>query len=277
MSFKTIVVHVDNSPLAPTRIAVAAELARRHGAHLVGVAATGWLELPGTGLPGTGLAEYAAAALQALRDEARAGMAAFREQMARLDVASHEERIEEGHASRALVVAARHADLCVLSQADPDDALQSPLPAEDVLLQSGRPLLLLPYAGAQAAVPGGRRVLVGWNDSREAARALHDALPLLRAAERVDVAVFETPQDADRPLPGADVGLWLARHGVQVEVRHVPVKAGAGEALLSLAADCEADLVVAGGYGHSRWREAALGGVTRTLMRSAPVPVLLSH
>ena len=92
--------------------------------------------------------------------------------------------------------------------------------------------------------------------------------------------VFETPQDVDRlhgDLPGADIGLWLARHGLQVKVNHLPVKIAAGEALLSHAADMGAQLIVAGGYGHSRMRQAVLGGVTRTLMSSSPVPTLLSH
>jgi nucleotide-binding universal stress UspA family protein len=94
------------------------------------------------------------------------------------------------------------------------------------------------------------------------------------------VAVFETPEDegfVDADLPGAEVGVWLSRHGVRVEVQHVPASVAAGEALLSHAANVEADLIVAGGYGHSRVREVLLGGVTRTLMRSSPIPVLMSH
>lgn len=109
---------------------------------------------------------------------------------------------------------------------------------------------------------------------------MHDALPLLKKATRVEVAVFETPDDVDiahGQQPGADIGLWLARHGVNIEVKYLPTRVGAGEALLSHAADIGADLIVAGGYGHSRWRETALGGVTRTLLGSSPVPVLLSH
>lgn len=189
--------------------------------------------------------------------------------------------MERGYPGDTLPRAARYCDLTVMTQHDPDDehAFRAPHLAADVLLQSGRPVLVLPYAGDGVFAPP-RRVLVGWNASREAARALRDALPLLRGAANVEVAVFETPEDVDLDhgdVPGADIGLWLARHGVKVEVRYVPTGVGAGEALLSHAADMGADLIVAGGYGHSRLREAVLGGVTRTLLSSSPVPVLLSH
>jgi len=103
---------------------------------------------------------------------------------------------------------------------------------------------------------------------------------MLKAATHVEVVVFEAPEDVGlqhSEVPGADIGLWLARHGVAVEVQYIPAQVAAGEALLSHAADISADLIVAGGYGHSRFREAVLGGVTRTLLRSSPVPVLLSH
>ncbi|HEY9105277.1 MAG TPA: universal stress protein [Roseateles sp.] len=228
-----------------------------------------------------GLASYQAAAMEDLESVAKACVAEFRRQMEHIGVPSHESRIEHGFSADNLALAARYCDLAILTQTNPDEPfpLDSRAVALDVLMRSGRPVLMLPYAGETPAQPF-RRVLVGWNASREAARALHDALPLLKAAGDVEVAVFQTPEDAGLAhgaLPGADVGLWLARHGVHVEVRHVPAKVGAGEALLSHAADISADLIVAGGYGHSRFRELMLGGVTRTLMQSCPVPVLLSH
>lgn len=280
MSYRTILVHLDRSRHAASRVATAAALALQYDARLVGLAPVGWVLMPADAAPSFGLAAYQEAAMKELRDQAQSCAKAFEQQVERLGVSTYESRIEEGYAESAVSLAARYCDLTVVSQADPDEATPSSvrLP-EDVLLQSGRPVLALPYAGDRAIAPA-QRILVGWNASREAARALHDALPMLKAARSVEVVVFETPADVDLAhgqIPGADIGLWLARHGVTVEAKYVPAKVGAGEALLSHAADMDADLIVAGGYGHSRFREAVLGGVTRTLLRSSPVPVLLSH
>jgi len=139
--------------------------------------------------------------------------------------------------------------------------------------------LVLPYAG-DVVTPLASNVLVGWDASREAARALADALPCCSVPRGVQVAVFEAPHELETrhgDLPGADIGQWLARHGVRVDVQRIVSSVPVGEALLSHAADLAADLIVVGGYGHSRLRETMLGGVTRTLLRSSPVPVLMSH
>jgi nucleotide-binding universal stress UspA family protein len=176
---------------------------------------------------------------------------------------------------------ARYGDLTVVTQVDPERWVtnEAPQMPQQVLMNSGRPLLVLPYAG-ELSLPLATNVLVGWDASREAARALADALPLLRRAGNVQVAVFEAPQEVEPrhgDLPGADIGQWLARHGVHVDVARIATSVPVGEALLSRAADLQADLIVIGGYGHSRWRETMPGGVTRTLLRSSPVPVLMSH
>lgn len=285
MAFKTLLVHLDNGKRVKARVAVAAALAKRFEAHLIGVAPTGWPaplveEAPLLGV-GMGLVTYQQAAATELHDRAQACVREFEAQAAGLGVNTIEGRVEAAYAEDAMATAARYADLTLVTQPDPDQPLagSSPRMAQEVLMRAGRPLLVLPYAG-ECDVPADARVLVAWNGSREAARALHDALPLMKTARSVEVVVFEAPQDVDLrhgELPGADIGLWLARHGLNVKVSHVPVKVAAGEALLSHAADMGAQLIVAGGYGHSRLREAVLGGVTRTLLTSSPVPVLLSH
>lgn len=281
MAIRSILVNLDNSKHAANRVAAAAALAIEHDAHLVGLASTGWVVLPADINSSLGLGAYEAAAMRGLNELAQACVEDFRHQVERLGVRSHEGRCEVGYPADAMPLAARYCDLTVVTQTDPDEeyALRTPHLAEDVLLHSGRPLLVLPYASQWTIAPAAR-VLVGWNASREAARAMHDALPLLREATSVEVAVFETPEDVDvdhGDVPGADIGLWLARHGVKVDVRYVATGVAAGQALLSHAADMGADLIVAGGYGHKRFRESVLGGVTRTLLRTAPVPVLLSH
>ncbi|KQV59563.1 hypothetical protein ASC95_28000 [Pelomonas sp. Root1217] len=287
MGYRTILVHLDRGRLASARIAAAAALALQYDAHLIGLATKGWRlmltetapEL-GVGLS-AGLVAYEDAAMRELDEQAQACVASFEEQVMRLGVAKYEGRVGEGYAGYAMAQSARYCDLAIVSQTDPDEAplAQLPLLPEDVLMRSGRPLLLLPYNGQWSIAPAAR-ILVGWNASREAARAMHDALPMFTRAKSVEVVVFETPEDVSMDhgeAPGADIGLWLARHGVTVDVRYVPAKVAAGEALLSHAADMGADLIVAGGYGHARWREIVMGGVTRTLVRGSPVPLLLSH
>jgi nucleotide-binding universal stress UspA family protein len=150
--------------------------------------------------------------------------------------------------------------------------------AEHVVLAAGRPVLMIPYAGQPAAL--GERVLVAWNASRESTRALTDALPLLQRAAQVDVLTVNARpgRDGHGEMPGADIALYLARHGVSANVHPTHGEdIGVGEWLLSRAADLGTDLIVMGAYGHSRLREMVLGGATRTILQSMTVPVLMSH
>jgi nucleotide-binding universal stress UspA family protein len=144
-------------------------------------------------------------------------------------------------------------------------------------LTSGRPVIVLP---PRAKVSQVRRVLVGWNAEREAVRAVADALPLLVRAEVVEVLVVdpESHRAAHGQEPGADIARYLARHGVHVEVRRLSSGSDdVGHLLLSHAADFGADLVVMGAYGHSHLNEWIFGGVTRTALREAGLPVLMSR
>ncbi|MFM7611939.1 MAG: universal stress protein, partial [Alphaproteobacteria bacterium] len=149
---------------------------------------------------------------------------------------------------------------------------------ERVLFDSGRPVLAIPFAGNFKSI--GKRVLVGWNASREATRALHDALPLIAKAENTTVFLANPKRGlgAHGEEPGADIARHLARHGLKVEVTKAVAEDVADSALLlNHASDMGADLLVMGAYGHSRLREFILGGVTRSLLREMTVPVLLSH
>jgi nucleotide-binding universal stress UspA family protein len=188
-------------------------------------------------------------------------------------------RVTEGYAEDALAVDARYADLLVVGQADPEDPSGSrdDLP-EAMAFATGRPVLVVPKIGTRSAV--GNTVMLCWNASRESARAAADALPFLKAAVKVIVLVVDPEVSANGhgQEPGADVALWLARHGVTVVVqRDVASNSKVGEIILSRAADCGADLIVMGIYGHSRLREMVLGGVSRTLLSSMTVPVLMAH
>jgi nucleotide-binding universal stress UspA family protein len=274
MTYKTIVVHVDQSRHAAARIRLAAELAISEGAHLVGAAMTGisrFIYPDGAVFIDTVIADLRAAANRDLDQFDRIASS--------LGVVSYERRLTEDDAAGGLSLQSRYADLVVVSQTDPDargdDASADVL--EYVMLNSARPVLAVPYAG-QFEHPG-RRVLIAWDGSFEATRAIGNALPLLKRAHEVTVALFNVTDFSDThgQQPGADMALYLARHGVKVNVTNATTELDIGNALLSQAADIGADLLVMGGYGHSRLREVLVGGVTRTILQCMTLPVLLSH
>jgi nucleotide-binding universal stress UspA family protein len=142
-------------------------------------------------------------------------------------------------------------------------------------MSAGRPVLMVPYAGRFPDT--GKRVLIAWNAGREAARAVTDAMPLLSKAQSVEVVAFGEGGDHGE-VPGADLALFLARHGVKATAarQHAP-GVDIGNQILSRAADVNADLIVMGAYGHSRLRELALGGATRSVLDAMTVPVLMAH
>jgi len=177
----------------------------------------------------------------------------------------------------AMTLHSRYADLVVIGQADSADESQAPLDLpERLVIAAGRPILIVPSAGNFATL--GKRILVAWNPSREAARAVTDAIPLLQQADNVHIVAVNPKTGDYGAVPGADIGLYLARHGVRVEVKtDQGAEIDVGNELLSRAADLDADLIVMGGYGHSRLREWVLGGATRTILESMTVPVLMSH
>jgi nucleotide-binding universal stress UspA family protein len=170
---------------------------------------------------------------------------------------------------------ARRFDLVVAGQGEPEQGASRNVMIEAALFESGRPLLIVPYIQRSAFEAG--RVLVCWDGGRTAARAIGDALPFLIRARAVDILIVAEERKDDE-LAGSDMGAHLARHGVKSEVRRI-VRGDIAieEAILSYAADSSADLMVMGGYGHSRLREFILGGVTCGILQSMTLPVLMSH
>jgi nucleotide-binding universal stress UspA family protein len=217
--------------------------------------------------------------VELMRDSAERALVKFDALADQSGVASFERRLVHDDFDGGMALQARYADLVVLSQTDPDESLPggwNDLP-EYVLLNSVRPVLVLPYAGNWEHT--GSNVLVAWDGSMEATRAVTAALPLLKTASRVTVVVFNAQArwGTHGEQPGADLALYLARHGVPVEVSATRTGQDAGNALLSMAAGTDADLLVMGGYGHTRFREMLLGGVTVTILREMTLPVLLAH
>lgn len=171
---------------------------------------------------------------------------------------------------------ARRFDLAVVGQREPDRMSPADMFVEGALFESGRPVLVAPYIQRDPLKLG--RVLVCWDGGRTAARAMGDAIPFLTRAKAVDVVMVATGRAKSDEIPGADVGHHLARHGIKTEVKRIVAEdVDVPNTILSYAADSSADLIVMGGYGHSRFREWVLGGATRGILSSMTVPTLMSH
>ena len=170
---------------------------------------------------------------------------------------------------------ARRFDLSVVRQAEPGAGGTASLLIEAALFETGRPVLVVPYIQK-----GGLKldqVMVCWDGSHSAARAAADALPFLKRAKIVQLVMVSQHGKSDE-TPGADIAQHLARHGVSVEVKHIVApETKTADVLLSHVADSSADLLVLGGYGHSRLREFVLGGVTRSILATMTAPTLMSH
>jgi len=278
--YKTILVHVDGSPQQDSRLRAAARLANDSDAHVVGSAATGISWLDYALLTGSVGAPMATVDFQGLRDAGAARLAGFEDAARRLGVQSFEGRLIEDEAHYALLLQSRYADVVVLSR---DTDVHPGLPArvrglpEYTALHGVRPVLVVPPDYQDQPLPG--IAIAGWDGSLQAIAALTSALPLLERAGSVRL-VLVNPHELTQlhgEEPGADMALYLARHGVPVEVVVERTRATVGDALMGIARDAGAGLMVTGAYGHSRYREWMLGGVTRELLERAHVPLLLAH
>lgn len=277
---KDILVLLDNGGGDAARVDLAARLAAQRDGHLTGLYVSAPLNIPAyiqAELP----AEALARRREAEAAQADQAAALFADAAQRHDLTARSEwRQAHGDPTEIAAIHGRYADLLVVGQPDParDDDAPAPRP-ETLLFQCGRPLLLVPCVGHFDSI--GERVAVAWNASREAARAVGDAMPLLAAAKRVTVLAINPQLHGPGGLgdaPGADIARHLSRHGCRVAATQITTdEVEPGPLLLNAIADDAADLLVMGAYGRSRWQEWILGGMTRFMLRSATLPVLLSH
>jgi nucleotide-binding universal stress UspA family protein len=282
MALKDLLVYVDVTPRSAARMELAARLAIQHDAHLTGLHV---IDIPsanyfyGAAMPfvPTNPEEIVERIRAEAVEAAKPVEAAFRECLRRNGIAG-EWRLVEGSPPATVTLHARYADLSIVGQPNREAPQDSDAVLVTTVMTSGRPVLAVPFAGDFPTI--GERVLVAWNGSREAARALNDALPLLLNAKQVTILAINPQRGVGGhgDVPAADIALHFARHGLKAEAAHTVARDIAdGEALLSYAADIGADLIVAGAYGHSRARELVFGGVTRTLIAEMTAPVLFSH
>ena len=277
MTIKDLHVHVDNDAICGKRLQAAVDLATRLNAHLTGVYIRSAFPLPNysTTLLNNDVLEL----YDNMQNESESKAHKLFTRHVGVQDAATGWRALRGSVPGGLANEARYSDLLILGQPDPDDeqSLTRSL-ADQVIFTAGCPCLLIPYIGARAGF--GHSPLIAWDGSREAARAIHDALPLLKLAGKATVLIAQPEKlEADLgDLPGAMISEHLARHDITVEVE--VLRGGVqdtSEAILSYADAYDYDLIIMGAYGHSRWREIVLGGVTRQIMTDMRIPVFMSH
>ncbi len=233
-------------------------------------------------VPGTVFGSVAVELIQAQRAEshkaARAAVDSFEAAVRRVGISAESHLLEASSATAADTFGrlARRFDLAVVAQAEPDQLPARDLIIEAVLFESGRPVLIVPYIQTEGLKLD--RVMVCWDGSRNAARAVGDAMPFLERAKAVEIVVVAGDAGKSDEIPGADIAHHLARHGLRVELQRIVAgDLDVANTVLSHAADAGTDFIVMGGYGHSRLREFVLGGATRGILQSMTVPTLMSH
>ncbi|MGE5513204.1 MAG: universal stress protein [Bacteroidota bacterium] len=278
MSYKTILVHLNDKRRAEALLEPAIQLATRYNSHLIGLHVYAAMPAPPIPMP------YASEVLGRVAADERANSDALRDIFSRLTTGgsfvAESQFLKVPHADLAPIVMrhGRAADLIIAGQTDPDWDLSPLLDfPERLALEGGRPVLVIPYAGHYPQI--GRNVVVAWKASRESARAVFDALPLLKGADNVHILEIREKRAEESALRSdTSIAAALGRHGIKPTIHSsIASDIGVGDEILSRLADLDADLLVMGAYGHSRMRELVFGGVTRHIARHMTVPTLLSH
>ena len=274
MALKDILVHVDTQPGSEDRIAFAASLAKKNKAHLTGLHVKADVVIPVTEndviVPESLIEEQE----RAIETQAMAAKSRFESAVSATEI-DGEWRTARGSAVDVLRHHTHSADLVIVGQQHPEATDAQDVP-EGVLQDTGCPTLIVPYAGVGRAFA--KNVMVAWDDSAPAARAVHDALALIAKAKRVEVVAVRDKDDERTDDPCAEICAHLVRHGINAEGLTL-YKNGSkiSEMLLAHAAQNDCDLLVMGSYGHARWREFIFGGVTEDMLEKTTIPIFTSH
>jgi nucleotide-binding universal stress UspA family protein len=273
---KDIVVNLGLGTNDPAGV-YAISVAEAFGAHVLGIAFCYEPVIPGTVMGG--IPPEIIDSQRAESDKkARAAIARFEQAASRASISAETRTITASISGAAdeLGRIGRRFDMVVVGQPQRQESLPDEVVDEGVLFESGRPVIFVPFIQK-----GGMkldRIMVCWDGSRTAARAIADAMPLLKKSKHVEVVIISDKPSKTNEVPGADLGQHLARHGLKVDVKRITSPdINVPSTILSYAADSSADMIVMGGYGHSRLREFVLGGATRGLLEAMTVPVLMSH
>lgn len=277
MSIKNILVHIDHSDACRHRVSAAIAMSNQHQATL-----TALFVVPDYFVPSYVEAQISTDVIMQINDQARERaeetMSAVKQQFADAGL-SVECCIEDGNLINTLGDYARYTDLLILGQSQPDDPDNvSASLADNLVLEGGAPCLVIPYIGSRAAI--GKHIMLAWNGSRESARAMKDALPLLKQADKVSVLMIK-PKSHDEEstqIQTKTMRAYLAAHDINSEFDIcIDNHLDPGDVIIAESIDNDIDLIVMGAYGHSRLRELVLGGATHKLLQQMTVPVFISH
>ena len=274
---KDVVVNLSGGETRDVAAHYAISMAKAYGAHVVGVAFVYEPVIPGSLLGGipTDLIEVQ-------REEnaksAKAAVAEFEASAQGAGVSAETRLLDASVAGASDLFGriARRFDIAVVGQAHREQGVSEELLIEGALFGSGRPVVIVPQTQSERLKLD--MVMICWDGSRPAARAIGDSIPLLQRAKAIEIVVVTGERDKSGEITGTNMKRHLARHGITVEIKRIAAdNVDVQGAILAHAKDSRADLLVMGGYGHSRLREFILGGVTRGILKSMPVPVLMSH
>ena len=277
MALKDILVYVDGGKRMPEQVEAAIYIAKEHDAHLTGIYVRHSFEIPPY-IRAEISTKVVAAHDKVLKESVQKARQVFEETTKHAGL-EKDWRVFKGDTVEVLNQQARFFDLVLLGQHDPDDddaPAVSGMP-DRVILGVGRPVLTIPYAGIFPTI--GKRIMIAWDGSRLATRAVGDAMPFLEAAKKVMIMTVN-PKNGGNSTDetGVDICSHLISHGINAEPHNAYVDdIEVGAMLLSRAADKGVDMLVMGAYGHNRWRELVLGGVTRHILKHMTVPVLMTH
>lgn len=280
MSYKTILVSLNDISRSNTVLALAAGMAAKHEAHLIGL-----YVIPAPRIYPAVSAHVTPIVLNETKiffeEKADQSRKAFEKATSAAGVEAEWRRInsDSPYIADGVIEHGLQADVLLISQRNDqgNDGIE-PEFCERVVMESGRPVIVVPQSGEFNEI--GEHVVVGWNASREATRAVFDAMPMLEGSGETRLIWVDPQKQSEKSgnLPGAEMAATLTRHGVRSIAEAMPTDGiDSGDALLNRASDLGADLIVMGAYGHTRLREFVFGGATRTMLDQMTVPVLMSH